>query len=416
VRGRSCIDANLVFAAVAGVIALVSTAGSVQAQAPIPDAQPLPGVRLGPLGLDPVVRLSEFGYDSNVLNLTEDLRPVGDFVAKLSPSVDATLRASHFRTGVHSQFDFYYYRRLPNLRDNDNLNSAQLDLLLSRLTLFLTGRHESTRNRQDFEIDSRVRRRTDDVTVGARVQLTGKTSVDAFVTRAGLKYDTDAVFLGSNLAQVLNHDDSSESISVRYAVTNLTKVAVETVRNRAQFEDEPDRESEEWRITPSVEFSPFALVSGRAAFGIYKRKYDTGGPAITGTSVLVDLSYTLLGRTRFTIGATRKPEYSYLPGLRNYVLGSLNGSVTQRLGDSWDVAGRLGRTTVRYDQGTAPGDAVVPLTPNESVVTFGADLGYSVRHTRIGAYLQHDQRYAQLLVQPREYRRLRIGSSVTYVF
>ena len=157
-RGRSCIDANLVFAAVAGVIALVSSAGSVQAQVPIPDAQPQPGVRLGPVGLDPVVRLSEFGYDSNVYNLTEDLRPVGDFAAKLSPSVDAALRSSHFRAAAHSQFDFYYFRKLPELRDNDSLNSAQLDLLLSRLTLFVAGRHESTRQRRNLEIDSIARR------------------------------------------------------------------------------------------------------------------------------------------------------------------------------------------------------------------------------------------------------------------
>ena len=253
--------------------------------------------------------------------------------------------------------------------------------------------------------------------MGGRVQLTGKTSVDAFVTRADLKYDADAFFLGSNLAQVLNHDDSSEGITVRYAATNLTKIAVETVEKQGALRG---RARPRFRRVADHAFSRVQPVRPREwprRFRVLQAQICDRRRAATGSSVLVDLSYTLLGRTRFTIGATRKPEYSYLPGVRDYVEASITGSVTQRLGDSWDVVGRLGRSTLRYDQGTASGDAVVVQTPNETVMTFGADLGYSVRHTRIGAYLQHDQRYTELsAAQSREYQRLRIGSSVTYVF
>ena len=122
------------------------------------------------------------------------------------------------------------------------------------------------------------------VTVGAGVRLTGKTTIEASLTRAHLRYDANSLFLDTDLSQVLNHASAGESIAIRYAATPLTTFAVEAGRGRARFDSATDRDSEEMQITPSVEFSPFAIVSGRASVGILKRTFNGGGSTFSGTS------------------------------------------------------------------------------------------------------------------------------------
>ena len=72
-------------------------AQTIGATIPNPDPPSNLGLRVGPVTLSPTIRLSEFGYDSNVLNLNEDNHPVGDFVSTLSPSVNAWFRFAHVR-------------------------------------------------------------------------------------------------------------------------------------------------------------------------------------------------------------------------------------------------------------------------------------------------------------------------------
>jgi hypothetical protein len=411
VRGRSFTTLDIAFGALALAVSILASANTVNGQGLSPAS---PTVRIGPVGLAPVFRLAEFGFDSNAYNRSADIDPVADFTTKMSPSVDASLQSRHVRAIGRTQFDLYYFKKLSDLNAVDSDHSAQVDLILNRLTLFVLGSRESTSHRRNLEIDAVARRRSDDVTVGAGMRLTGKTSVDVSVTRSQLKYDANSLYLGTDLAQVLNHSGSGESIAIRYAATALTKFSVEASRTRTRFDTAVDRNSEELRITPSVEFSPLALVSGRAAVGFYRRTFAGTGSQSTGPSALVDLSYTLLGRTRFTVGTSRKLEYSYLVGLRDYVEAGYSGSVTQRLGDAWDVVGRASRTRVSYRQAA---DAVLSAQiPDETVLSFGANLGYNIRRTRIGLYVEHDRRDTDLPTQFRGYRRLRLGSSATYVF
>jgi hypothetical protein len=409
VRGRSRIIKTVVFYGIAWVVTLSVGAGFVQAQGSSP------GFQIGPVGVAPVFRLSEVGFDSNVYNRSDGNGPVGDFVTRMSPAVDASLRSTHLRASGHTRFDAYYFKKLPDLRAVDSDHSAQVDLVLNRVTLFVSGKRETTRHRRNLEIDAIARRRTNEVTAGVGVRLTGKTSFDVSVNRAVLKYDANSLFLDTDLSRVLNHKSLGETIAFRYAATQLTKFAVEVSRSRARFVSAVDRDSEEWRITPVVEFSPFALVSGRAAVGFYRRDFANVASQSTGPSALIDLSYTLLGRARFTVSANRVLQYSYLPGVADYVEAGVTGSVTQRLGESWDVGGRFGRSRLSYNQQAVPG-VVTTVFPNETVLRSGVDVGYNLRRTRIGLYVEHDQRGTDQPALFRGYQRLRIGSSATYVF
>ncbi|MEO8256962.1 MAG: hypothetical protein ABI868_06405 [Acidobacteriota bacterium] len=433
--GRSYLRKDLGFFALTVVVTLAGAAGRVDAQDFDPTSPVQPAVRFGPLALAPIFRLTEFGYDSNVYNRAEDNNPAGDFSSRLTPSVDASLRSAHVRIRGRSLVDVYYFKALSDLNSVDSDNVGQVDLAMNRVGLFVNGRRLTTRHRRTLEIDAIARRRNSDLSVGGSVRLTGKTSLEMFVTRARLDYAADSLFLDTNLAQQLNHTAWTQGFALGYAATSLTRFSVEASRTRARFDAEADRDSGEWRVTPTVTFSPLALVTGRASIGYYRRTFSALAPAAssaggvpssaapanltsaaqTGTSALINLTYTLLGRTRLNIDATRRLEYSYLAVVNDYLQTSITGSVTQRLGESWDVVGRFGRSRLSYQQSDEPNQAALQI-PAETVYTSGADLGYNIRHTRLGLYVSQDRRTAAAAALTRGYRRVRIGASATYVF
>jgi len=400
-----------------GMIALAGAANSLQAQT-VPNAErPVnPGMQVGPVAFTPAVRLSEFGHDSNVYNRDDDHNPVGDFISTLSPSVDAWFRFGRLRASGHSQADLYYYRSLPELRAADTDNVAEVDLVVNRVRLFVVGSHENTQRRQNLEVDAIARRKTNEASLGAEVRLSGKTSLVGSVQHASLEYAQNSFYLGTDLAAAFNYTTTGERIGVRYAATRLTTLVVDVTRDRAKFDTSTIRNSDEVRIVPAVEFSPFALVTGHAAIAIFKRSFTNGTEPAVGTAALVDLSYVLLGRTRFNFGVNRRLEYSYLPGMQDYILEGETLSVTQRLGESWDVGGVLGTSRISYRELTLANGALSPPIPDETVLSYEIDLGYKVGRARVGFYFEHRQRTSDLAAPNRGYERVRTGSTVTYAF
>src|SRR4029077_984901 len=138
----------------------------------------------------------------------------------------------------------------------DSDNAGNVDFLINRLMLNFGGSYISTRHRQDLEIDAIAQRQIGTVTLGAVLRMTGKTSVTGSVQRSRLQYEPNSIYLNTDLAAVLNHNSSSESVGIRYAMTNLTTLSVEASQERARFDTAVDRNSEEFRITPIAEFSP----------------------------------------------------------------------------------------------------------------------------------------------------------------
>ena len=182
--------------------------------------RPMRRVQVGPLALAPVIRLTNFGHDSNVFNRTDD-NPQGDFTATLSPSVEAWLRLPRARLNGHSQFDFYYFKELTDLRAVDTDTTARVELPLNRLTPYVEGTIANTRHRQNLEIDAIARRRNDGVTAGAELRLTGKVSAGAYARRSRLEYEPNSLYLGTDLGRELNHKSAGEGVSGPMGVDTL---------------------------------------------------------------------------------------------------------------------------------------------------------------------------------------------------
>jgi hypothetical protein len=396
------------------IIACIGAGTSAWAQNMEPPSNP--PVQAGPLVLAPVVRLTNVGYDSNVFNRDEASSPQGDVMATFSPSVEGWLRLAHGRAGGRSQFDIYYFKQLTDLRAIDSDTSGRLEIPLNRFRPFVTGSFLNTRHRQNLELDAIARRQISTMTFGSDVRLTAKLTATVFGSRSRLDYDTNTFYQGTDLSQVLNYTGRGVGTSLRYVLTPLTTIGVTVDRQHDRFDSAPDRNSESFNVTPMVEFNPRALISGSASFGFRHRKSVAGtAPDYNGSVANADLTYTLLGRTRFTVNGRRQLEYSYVVGRMDYVDASLTLGVSQRFADSWDVGGSITRSRLSYGNVSSPTDSTVTIAfPDETIIGWMAETGYNFARTRVGVRVERFERKAT--AQLRAYQRLRIGSTLTYEF
>ena len=376
------------------------------------DSEEPPDARfnLGPVGLSPNFRLTQAGWDSNVFYRNQNDRPTGDMTAVLIPALDASIRLSRVRVNAHGQFDLYFFRRYDHLNAADRESAARAELQLNRLTPFVSGRLLKTRHREGLEIDAIAERREDALTVGVDLRVTPRASIGVYKTRNHWEYEAGSLFRETDLARALNRAGTTNGFVVRYAATPLTSLVVNIEQHRDEFVSAPERNSASLRIEPSVEFKPSALVSGRAAIGFRRRSFsEVGTGTFKGTVASVDLHYTLLGRTLFTVGARRDLDYSYLHP--DYLYAGYTLAVTHRLSDSWDVGGSLGRFRLRYLINALQGE-----DSNETTMNSGLTVGYRIGPpARVGFYITQYRRTSEV-AQRYGYDRLRVGSSVSYNF
>jgi len=362
-----------------------------------------------------VLRLTNVGYDNNLYN--QDGNPRGDMMATFTPSVDGWLRMAHGRASGRSQFDAYYFRTLTDLRSVDSEHSAQIEIPVNRFRPYFAAGLVNTRHRQNLEIDALDRRRTVTLRGGFDVRLTAKATAGVFAVRDRLDYATNSLFRGTDLSRVLNHTSIGQGANLSYALTPFTAVTVEAQRQHDEFDSAPERNSDNVRVGTGVTFAPRALIRGSASVGVQKRKFLVGtkSAAGKGTFVVVDLAYTLLGRTVFSVNARRELEYSYLIAQPDYLSSGVSVAATQRIGQSWELGGSIGRHRLAYNP-----DPLANLglygSYAETILMSDGDVAYILGHSRIGFRVDYSERLAAQNIFDRRYQRLRLGSTFTYAF
>jgi hypothetical protein len=361
----------------------------------------------------PTVRLTNVGWDDNVHRVSQEDGPIGDFTTTFIPAVQASLRASAVQVTGRSEIAFVYFKNVSHYRSIDMDSAARVEVRLGRTTPYVGGDWISARHRRNFEIDLPARRVDTSWNGGVDLQLSGKTSIGVMTRRSRLEYTGDTIYLDSDLARVLGATAATTGVRVRYALTPLTAVGAEIEKDQAEFPATANRNSEGVRVTSVVEFQPRALVSGRVQVGFRRRSFlDAAAPPFRGTVARVDLAYTLLGRTRFSVTGQRDLSYSYRADERDYLLTGLEMAVTQRVGGAWDIGGRLGRFGLRYGLGDL-NEGRPSL--QERVISYGVDVGFRLDRTRVGFQLSRQKRTSDFSTF-RGYEAMQIGSSVSYGF
>jgi hypothetical protein len=394
--------------------AISTTPGSSQT---ITDTRRLYHVRLGPFYVNPGLLLKELGVDTNVFNNAGAQK--SDFTFTITPKADVALPFGHrglLRTTA--AMDAVWYANYASERSLDPEVAVRGEAYATRFTFFGQGSYLNTRQRPNYEIDLRSRHLETDVSAGVTVRATNRLSVELAAHDGTIRYDADAILLGTSLRDTLNRDETGFTLVARDRLTSLTSIGLRYDNLTDRFPYSPVRDNDSYRVMPGVEFKPKALISGSAYVGVRKLSPKSELlPEYSGLVSQLTLSYTLLGSTAFGVFYDRDVTYSYEAVNPYYLDNSYGISVRRAIGGRYDVIVSAARH--RYDYrdlqtGSGPIAAVEPRI--DTTDSYGANVGYRMKGaTRVGigaSYYTRDSTRETF----RQYNGLRAGLTVTYGF
>jgi hypothetical protein len=369
-------------------------------------------MHLGPLFVNPTLALTNAGVDTNVFNEATVDSPKEDYTATLSPATDTWLRMGRSWLNATVREDLVYYQKYASERSINSFYKASWVIPLNRITFTPTASFTNTRERPGFEVDARARRNEYGFGGSIELRALSKTFVALRATTQTSDFDKDAVFLGTNLRDELNRTDAEETVSVRHELTPLTSVTIEATREQDRFEFSPLRNSDSTQLTFGVKFDPAALIKGGATIGY--RDFQPQDPSLAGfkgTTMTADLSYVLLGITKFAVKGTRDIQYSYDINQPYYLQTGANIEISQQIAGPFDAVVRGGAARLEYRD--RAGAVVAVSNRVDHIETYGGGFGYHIgRGTRIGFNVDQYERLSP--VEGREYKGLRYGIAVTY--
>lgn len=393
-------------------VAVALAAAPVYAQTPPPEPDAEANMRFGPLSLKSTIALSNFGVDTNVFNEADADQPESDFTMTFSPNTDVWLRMGRTWVTGTVQLDWVYYNKFAAERAANSAFRIGVDRTFNRLAVKGNARRLNTRDRPGYEIDARSQRFETQYDGEASVRVMSSTSVGATAFRRRTEFNEGATFRDANLSRELDRATSGAGMVVRHTLTPLTSMALDVTRERERFATSTFRDSDSTKAIGTVTFQPLALINGTASAGV--RLFDPvpqDVPAFNGIITAVNLSYSLLGVTRFGVQASRDIQYSFEFSQPYYLESAIIGSVQQQVFGPFDVLGRIGTRGLAYTDRI--GAAVTVSNRTDRVNTVGIGAGYRMgTDKRLGFTLDRQRRTST--VPGRTFTGLRFGLSLTY--
>ena len=178
-------------------------------------------LQLGPFYITPVLELSQLGVDTNVFNTSGEQQ--SDFTVIGGPRVDVAIPLRRFVFTADTVTDLVYYQRFENQRGVNFDMTLRGEAQLPKLTFFVEDFFLNTRQRPNFEIDVRARRKENVLRGGLSVDISRRMALEVAANRSLRKYAGDDL-AGARLARVLNRDSLGASGSMRFLVSPLTSI------------------------------------------------------------------------------------------------------------------------------------------------------------------------------------------------
>jgi len=383
-----------------------------QGGAPPTDAWDSARWRFGPLAVTPQVELKNLGWDTNVFNESED--PKSDFTTTVSVPIDWWLRMGRARLHGVDTFEGVYFAKYTNQGGFNQKHELTFLLPLNRLRPYVGGSYLSTNDRPGYEINARIRHTENAANAGVVVRVTAKVDLDVSGRQTTYRYEDDPD-AGTLYAETLDRRTENYGAQLRYKVTSLTTLTLLGDNVIERYTQAVDRNNDGYRILPGVEFDPLALIKGKAQVGYRKLNTLTPGmPDFSGLVANLELSYVLLGSTRFTVGASRDIHFSYSVTEPFYIQPGFTLSVTQQVSGPWDVQARGSWYKLDYQQAETGDLDPTAAQRVDKYQTYGGGVGYRVgKDIRVGLSLDYVRR--ESAVPGQNYDGLRGGLAATYV-
>ena len=395
-------------------VALLSRGAPAMAQV---DAGPDPAtvrVRLGPLMMNPSISISNIGIDHNVFNDPPDKNPKQDFTVTVTPLSDFWIHLGPTWVTASLNESINWYRTYASERTANNTYKLGWRVPGSHLAFKIDGAYISARERPGFEIDTRAARKETLFTGALDFNALSKSFIGVSASRQQTRFAEEARYLDIGLRTALNRVDTTVGVNFRHQLTPLTTVTLTAARSLARFEFSPERDTNSTSANLSMAFAPAALLRGGVSIGFDDFKpVDRLLPGFRGLIGSVDLTYVLLGSTRFAVSGGRGVQYSYDLLQPYYVQSRIGGSVAQQIFGPFDVQVRGDIAYLAYRNRVGVEVKVADRT--DRVVTYGIGVGLHMgKDLRLSFNVDQTNRDTQVLEH--QYEKFLIGSSLTYGF
>lgn len=310
-------------AILAAVMTLLSAAPATAQSSPI-----LPSTRVlqtGPVSFYPTIALKDAGVDSNVFN--DATGPKGDFTYSIVPRLYVVMPVGNTRFVGTGFGNLVYYQTYKDQQSISGSFEGRYEVMGPGFRPFATAGFVDRRERRGFEIDARVRQQQTTMSIGADMDITGRTALTAWAGHMKTAWDRNTQYFGTFLAEQLDYSTMSFAGGARFRATPFTTLSLTAEVERDRFERSPLRDADRLFIGPSVDFA-----AGAAIVGHVKAGYETFKPlspmvdAYRGLAANASVRYEFLDMTEVLVDARRDVDYSYDP-IQPYYLES-GGIVT----------------------------------------------------------------------------------------
>ena len=371
-------------------------------------------VRMGPLSMNPYFSLTNMGLDHNVFNDPATNAPKQDFTATMTPATDFWLRLGPTWLTSSLIERIAWYQKYASERSASTEYRLGWVVPASRMSFKVNGDWRSVKERPGYEIDGRVNRNEFAYTGSTEIKMFSQTFLGVGAGRVKVDFASDAVFDGVQLDTSLNRHTTSGNVDVRQQITTLTSFTVNATRSVDQFDVSTDRDSTTTSASAALSFQPAALLRGGVSVGYSQfRPHSPALPAYEGLTYTLDLTYVLLGSTRFAAAGSRGVQYSYDSTQPYYVQTGITGSVAQELFGPLDVAVRAGTQVLAYRD--LAGAVVAVANRNDHVNNYGIGAGYHMgKDLRLSFNV--DKVFRDSQVADWTYNNYTFTSSLTYGF
>lgn len=193
-----------------------------------------------------------------------------------------------------------------------------------------------------FEIGLKSRRIETELGTVVTLRPGGRIFYRGLVTASRLRYDADARFQGASLEQNLNRNITLFGGEAQVQLTPLSSMGVSVNYYRDRFLFAPDRDGNGVRVMAGGQFSPRALLAGRAEAGYLRYRTVQNNAEYGGPAYNVGLSL-IKAPVFLDVSGRRTIEYSFDPGKGFYVSNGIDVFSTVTLGTAWEAFGRAQR-------------------------------------------------------------------------
>jgi hypothetical protein len=383
----------------------------------VPQVDPLDSmpIRLGPIGLNPTLAITNFGIDDNIFNDADN--PKSDFTMTVTPRLQARLRGGRMLLSGAVATGLVYYKEVADERSIDYTAQGRLDIDSGWFQPYALASLLDSRERLNAELDVRAPRTETTLAAGTRLVLSPKIGLVVELRKNGMEFAEGTSIDGVSLSQTLNSVTKTIEGGLELYLTPLTTFAVTASQQTDRFDQSPERDADSFKILPSIRLEAPAIIQGSLSIG-YRRftAVNPETPDYSGLVVKGALTHTFAERTKVDLTLARDVQYSFEPTEPYYVTTGFRVAVTQQIQGSLDVRATAGWDRLDYrEEATSgvPGLVNDPRTDRARVL--GAGVGYRFRpNVRTGLDVEVAKRASDRV--DRRYDRTRVFASLTYGF